>query len=504
VQIGVLETARGGLLLRGMGVTRNDVSVVTNVSADHLGLQGIETVDQLAEVKAVVTRVTARSGWCVLNGEDPRVLAMMRQSPGRPWIFALDPDAPGLRTALDAGGRGMTVLDGWLTVLRRDADPDALVPLLDVPLTLSGLSRHNVANALAAAAAALGLGLPREAVVAGLRSFRPDVRLNPGRMNVWTLPGGEGAVTVVIDLAHNEAGLEALLDVCHGLREPGALVRLGLGTAGDRTDDVLAGLGEIAGRRADDVVLVQKEHYLRGRAAADLDAQLRAGLATVGAGDVASAPDELTGLRTLVSRAEAGDVVAIMCHSDRLLLDEWLTAHGATPDGPDEIRAKVVTARGEHPQEARIAELWAHADPLDRQRALLALLDADPDDVRLMFEWASALDAAGHEAEAVPAYRAALRDGLTEPHRHRALLQLGSSLTALGRVEEALAVLSQVREQRPGSAAAQGFYALGLRAAGRSDEALAVLMESLLAHAAAPDDDAYRAALLRHVRPPVS
>ncbi|GAB3594231.1 hypothetical protein GCM10027446_17750 [Angustibacter peucedani] len=498
VQLGVLETARGGLLLRGMGVTRNDVSVVTNVSADHLGLQGIDTVDQLAEVKAVITRVTAREGWCVLNAEDPRVLAMARQSTGRPWAFALDPDAPGLRTALDAGGRGITVLDGHLTVLDPHADPDPLVPVLDVPVTLSGLSRHNVANALAAAAAALGLGLPRADVVAGLRSFRPDVRLNPGRMNVWTLPLEQGSATVVVDLAHNEAGLEALLDVCDGLRAPGAQVHLGLGTAGDRTDDILVALGELAGRRADDVAVVHKERYLRGREAEDLEVHLRAGLGAVGVADVGSYDDELSGLQALVGRAAAGDVVAVMCHQDRPLLDEWLQAEGATPDGPDEIRDKVVVARGEHPQEQQIADLWEHAEPTDRQRLFLALLDADPDDPRLMFEWASALDAAGHEAEAVPAYRSALRDGLREPHRHRALLQLGSSLTVLGRAEEAVEVLAEVREHRPTSAAAQGFYALALRAAGRPDDALAVLMESLMAHAAGPDDEAYRAALLRY------
>jgi cyanophycin synthetase len=502
VQVGVLETARGGLLLRGMGVTRNDVSVVTNVSADHLGLQGIDTVDQLAEVKAIITRVTSRRGWCVLNGEDPRVLAMMRQTPARPWVFTLDPDAPALRTALDAGGRGMTVLDGYVTVLASDGETDPLVPVLDVPVTLSGLSQHNVANALAAAAAALGLGLPRDAVVGGLRTFRPDVRLNPGRMNVWTLPTDGGSVTAVVDLAHNEAGLEALLDVCEGLRAPGSLVRLGLGTAGDRTDDLLESLGELAGRRADDIALVHKDHYLRGRSHADLEAHLRAGLGSVGRADVPAYPDELSGLVGLVARASAGDVVAVMCHQDREQLDAWLSSQGATPDGPDDIRAKVVAARGEHPLEAQIAALWAGADVNDRPRLLLALLDADPDDPRLMFEWASALDAAGHEREAVPAYRAALRDGLREPHRHRALLQLGSSLTVLGRLEEALDVLSAVRQERPMSAAAQGFYALALRASGRYDKALAVLMEALLSHAASEDDDAYRRALMRYAGMP--
>ena len=192
VQLGILETARGGMLLKGMGVSANDVSVVTNVSADHLGLQGIDTVDQLAEVKAIVTRATKPAGWVVLNGDDPRVWAMRAGAQGRPWAFSLDPDSPALREALNLGGRAATVLDGDLVVLSPDGDPDHLVPVVDVPVTLSGLSEHNIANALAAAAAALGLGLPREAVVEGLRTFAPDPLHNPGRMNVYSVPAAGG------------------------------------------------------------------------------------------------------------------------------------------------------------------------------------------------------------------------------------------------------------------------------------------------------------------------
>ncbi len=498
VQCAVLETARGGLLLRGMGVVANDVSVVTNVSADHLGLQGIDTLDQLAEVKAIITRVTSPNGWCVLNGDDPRVLAMANGTPARPWVFSLDPGSPALRRALDAGGRGITVLDGQVAVLRADGDPDALVPVIDVPMTLCGLSSHNVANALAAAAAALGLGLPRDAVVEGLRTFRPDVRLNPGRLNLWSLPVDGGVVTVVVDLAHNEAGLDALLDVCDGLRAPGATVRLGLGTAGDRTDEILRSMGAIAGRRAGSVTVVHKEKYLRGRTADDLQGHLLAGLADSGMADVPVLPDELSGLVLLCSNASIGDVVALMCHEDRERLDTWLLSQGATQDGPDEVRAKVVVARGEHPLEPRMTELRERAAPDDRARLLLALLDADPDDPRLMYEWASALDSAGHAAQAVPAYETALRDGLREPHRHRAMIALGSSLREVGRRDDAVAVLTAVATERPESVAAQLFLALALLAAGQPARAVRTLVESVLAHSGDADVAAYRPALQAH------
>ena len=114
VEFAVTETARGGILLKGIGLTRNDVSVVTNVSADHLGLQGIDTLDQLAEVKAVVPRITRRRGWAVLNGDDPRVFAMRSVIRARPWVFSRDPNSPAIRETLDDGGRATTVIDGWV------------------------------------------------------------------------------------------------------------------------------------------------------------------------------------------------------------------------------------------------------------------------------------------------------------------------------------------------------------------------------------------------------
>ena len=155
-----------------------------------------------------------------------------------------------MREALGVGGRAMTVLDGHLTVLAPTRPPTGWCRVVDLPMALSGLSHHNVLNALAGAAAALGLGIDRAAVVEGLRTFRPDDVLNPGRMNTYTLPVEGGDATVVVDLAHNEAGLEALLDVARGLVAPGGRVHLALGTAGDRTDEILQALGEIAGLRA--------------------------------------------------------------------------------------------------------------------------------------------------------------------------------------------------------------------------------------------------------------
>jgi cyanophycin synthetase len=341
VELAVTETARGGILLRGIGLVHNDVSVVTNVSADHLGLQGIDTVDQLAEVKSVVPRITKPGGWCVLNADDPRVLAMRSTIRAKPWVFSRDADSPALRDVVGDGGRATTVIDGWVSVLVANADPDPLLELVDIPMTLAGLSRFNVENALAAASAALAVGVPREAVVEGLRTFRPGPEHNPGRMNVYSV----GEVTVVVDLAHNEAGLEALMEIMAGLRRPGGRLLLGLGTAGDRTDDLLRALGEIAGRDADQVAIVHKSEYLRGRDRDELAGLLREGAAQVGMDGIPAYDSELDGLVALMGQAAPGDVVAVMCHQDRPGLDAWVRDQGGSVDDPETLSAKVRAAQ---------------------------------------------------------------------------------------------------------------------------------------------------------------
>jgi cyanophycin synthetase len=342
VQFAVTETARGGILLKGIGLAYNDVSVVTNVSADHLGLHGIDTVDQLAEVKGVVPWITKKTGWAVLNADDPRVLAMRAVTRAQPWIFTRDPDSPAIRDVLSHGGRATTVMDGWLTVLQPGAELDPMIEISEVPMTLAGLSRFNVENALAAASAALAAGLDRRAVIDGLRSFLPDVEHNPGRMNIFTLDG----FTVVMDLAHNEAGLEALLEVLQGLVAPGARVLLGLGVVGDRTDELITNLAEIGAKGADVVVIGHKQHYLRGRTTEELDELMRAGAARVGVETLPSYPTELESLQALARLAGPGDVVGLMCHAERTAVLDWIAGSGGTPDTAVDLRDKVRRARG--------------------------------------------------------------------------------------------------------------------------------------------------------------
>jgi cyanophycin synthetase len=346
LELAVLETARGGILLRGIGYAANDVAVVTNVSADHLGLQGIDTLDELAEVKGAVPRITKRSGWAVLNADDPLVWRMRRDTKGRWYPFTLDPDNPRIELALDRGGRAAVVQHGWLVLLGAGRRPQRLARVVDLPVTFAGLAPYNVANALAASAAADALGIAAPVIIEGLHSFALDRAVNPGRLNLFERRG----LLVVIDFAHNEAGLAGLLKVCRALSEAAGRalrksrgkVRVAIGTAGDRSDEILHGLGLLAGAGADEVVICEKPHYLRGRQSAEMNEIMRAGVAETGyIGAVEAFPTELAALEGLVERAHRGDVVSVMTHAERSDVFAWLEAEGFRAVGFERLRKLV-------------------------------------------------------------------------------------------------------------------------------------------------------------------
>jgi cyanophycin synthetase len=342
--IAVLETARGGILLRGIGVSHNDVAVVTNVSADHLDLQGISTVDQLAEVKSTITRITRPDRWVVLNADDPRVLAMRRTATGRPWLFSLDPQNPALREALADRGRAITVLDGTI-VWMEAAAVHFLVALEDVPITLAGLSRMYTQNALAAAAAGLAVGLSSRTVSKGLRTFVLDPTKNPGRTNLFSLDNR----LLVLDYAHNEAGMDGLVEILQGLRPAGREIWLAIGTAGDRTDAILQGFAVRAALGTDHLAVAELVKYLRGRPREDVIDQLRRGAARAGKHDVPAYPDEMRALRAMLKASAPGDVVGITALAQREAAFRWLHTKGARLLGPSDVRRLVKAAKSARP-----------------------------------------------------------------------------------------------------------------------------------------------------------
>ncbi len=355
VTVAVTETARGGILLRGVGTAVNDVSVVTNISADHLGLLGVHTLAQLARVKSVVPRITRPTGWAVLNADDDLVLGMRTAIRARPWLYSTDPANPHLTEALEGGGRAITVLDGTVVVLRRGLDPIPVADLHEIPVTMAGAARANVSNVLAATAAALALGTSRRAVRGALASFASDAAHNAGRLNAY----GVGSVTVLLDMAHNEASLASLVQVAGALRSPSGQLVAVVSTAGDRTDEAIHAMGALAARAADRLLIAGKSKYLRGRAPGEMEALWRAGAAEADVGEVPVAGDEVSGLAAaLDGSVDGGDrasehsggslpdgsVVAVCALEQRSGLIAEIERRGGHELGPAEIAARVAAA----------------------------------------------------------------------------------------------------------------------------------------------------------------
>jgi cyanophycin synthetase len=194
---------------------------------------------------------------------------------------------------------------------------------------------------MAATAAALGIDLPEKAIVQGLRSFVQEPMTNPGRANVFTLDGR----VVVIDYAHNEAGMVGLTEILAGLRPPGAEIWLAFCVAGDRQDDILHALGYRAARGADHVFVAELPGYLRGRDPADVVARLRAGARDAGAMDVPALPNEVEALRAMLDPSKPHDVIGLTALGQRPEVFDLLERRGAVRADPTTVRGLVERAR---------------------------------------------------------------------------------------------------------------------------------------------------------------
>ena len=307
LDLAVLETARGGILLRGVAYESNDVGVFINVSADHLDLQGIRTVRGLARVKSIVARVTRPEGYAVLNADDPLVLAVGETVRARRFLVSRDERNPAVLAHVAAGGRALVATPRELVHLE-GGERATILPLSEVPITFGGRAWHMVENALCAAAACLGIGLDMQAICEGLRTFRNTPSDNPGRLNVFRV----GGASVILDYAHNEAGLDCLLDFAETLKQPGGRVISIIGTAGDRTAESLRELGRIAARRSEVVIVKGTKKYLRGRNLEELIGLYVEGIENAGATPYAIEPLELPATERALEIARPGDVIAIM------------------------------------------------------------------------------------------------------------------------------------------------------------------------------------------------
>jgi cyanophycin synthetase len=358
VDFAVFEVARGGILREGLGYEHNDVAVVINVQPDHLGLRGIDTIEQLADVKAVLVEAVPRDGHAVLNADDPLVREMRRRCSGQVVWFSMaqrdTPEGAEVRDMIDAhcrrGGKALVLEPtdrGEMIVVRHGRRDMQLAWTHLLPSTFAGRARMNVQNALAAAAAAFAAGAPLHDIRQGLRTFSTNYYLAPGRLNEVEVNG----INVIVDYCHNAPGMRMLGDFVDRLGESlesgselGKPSRIGvIATAGDRRDEDMRELGEIAAAHFD-VVIVREDVSLRGRERGDTAALVTEGVRTAMAAgtrckQVETILDEIEAVRHAMARANRGDLVVVCVDKHPAVmaeLENWSQqAHPGASTHPD-------------------------------------------------------------------------------------------------------------------------------------------------------------------------
>jgi cyanophycin synthetase len=306
VDVAILETARGGLLRRGMGVERGDAALITNISEDHLGDFGSQNLDELLAIKWIVSRVVRADGQLVLNAEDHRLVEKSSGYDGDLVWFSLNPDNETIRRQIEAGGLAF-VLDGDELLKIENGERELICHSREIPIALGGAARHNVANALAAAALTWCLGAPLDDIKSGIVTMVQDE--NPGRCNIYDLNG----IKVLIDFAHNPAAMAALFDMARAI--PAQRRALCFGQAGDRPDDLIRELARDAWEIGLDRVEVSElATYHRGREHGDVFGIIRDELLESGAEDsqIVHHEEELESLQDAIDWAQPGDLVIML------------------------------------------------------------------------------------------------------------------------------------------------------------------------------------------------
>jgi cyanophycin synthetase len=310
VDAAVLETARGGILREGLGFDLCDVAIVTNVGeGDHLGLNGIDQIADLARVKAVPVRAVSARGAAVLNADDPLVVEMAKLCRGTVVYFSRSASSQVLAAHRAAGGTVVTVIDGQLAIARgRQVTPVARVDQL--PLTVGGRVGFQVDNLLASVAAAHWLGIPVEAIRAGVKSFTSDVASAPGRFNVLTHQGS----TIVLDYGHNASAVLALNEALAKFSSKRRKVVYT--AAGDRRDVDIKRQAELLAGFFDEIYIYE-DQCTRGRADGEILRLMRDGFESATRKPrVLQAPGEMAAIGAAIARLEPGDL--LLCQVDQV------------------------------------------------------------------------------------------------------------------------------------------------------------------------------------------
>ncbi len=338
IDIAVLETARGGLLRAGMGVPSVNVGAVLNVQSDHLGLKGIDTLEQLAEVKRIVIEVA--TDCAVLNADDPLVLKMAAYTDAKVICYVtMNPSHALVREHVRAGGRACALEAGVNGAMITLYDKGSHIPLLWthlIPATMEGRALHNVQNAMVAASMAFSLGIKLDAIRQGLRTFDTTFFQVPGRMNVYN----EHPFKVLFDYGHNAHAVSVMADLAGRLDVTGRRLVVLAGPGDRRDEDLVAIANAVAGRF--DHYICRRDDGLRGRDGDEVPGILARALRAAGVDDAAISiiPDEQKAIDAVLHMGRPGDLLLIFADA---LVRSWKQIVKFRPEGAPELRAEAGT-----------------------------------------------------------------------------------------------------------------------------------------------------------------
>ncbi|MCC7096751.1 MAG: cyanophycin synthetase [Thermomonas sp.] len=327
IDFAVLETARGGLLRAGMGVAEVNVGAVINVASDHLGLKGIDTLEQLAEIKRIVVEVA--NDCAVLNADDPNVLKMSAWTDAKVICYVtMNPSHPLVREHIRAGGRACALEAGVNGHMITLYDKGSHIPLMWthlIPATLEGRALHNVQNAMIAAAMGYSMGIKLDAIRQGLRTFDTTFFQAPGRMNVY----GEHPFKVIMDYAHNAHAVGMMADLAQRLDAQRRVVVMA--GPGDRRDQDLIDIAHAVAGKFDHYIC-RRDDSLRGRDGDEVPRILAKALKATGVADdaITIIPDEQEAIDTALRMGQSGDLIIVFADA---LTRSWKQIIRFQPDG---------------------------------------------------------------------------------------------------------------------------------------------------------------------------
>jgi cyanophycin synthetase len=305
VEFAVLETARGGILRSGLGFSRCDIAIITNIQEDHLGLQDIHTLDDLARVKSVVVRSVKKDGWAILNADDEHCMKIAQDLSCQVAYFSMDENSPKVRE-LSKEGKIVAVYENGFITIKRGEWKIRVERATHIPLTMGGKAKFMIANVLAAALAGYLHGFKTEDISLSLQTFIPGAAQTPGRMNIFEFK----KFKVMIDFAHNPAGYRGIEDFLSNVE---ATKKIGIiAGVGDRRDEDIKECAKIAARMFDHIIIRQEKH-LRGRTEEEIIGLIMEGIQESGSSVTHEIiTKETEAIKHAISTAEEGSFITAL------------------------------------------------------------------------------------------------------------------------------------------------------------------------------------------------